>query len=231
MYTRRINLAFAILKLSYNRPGASTVTGGICGTGFFINSRTALTAQHVLNRNTFTPNIGFSRCQVWAISRNGLIAPLEERYVTEHPELDLSVIRFPETLRGATKYKLASCNPQPGDTIYTVGYIGAKMPGVNAKWYHNRLEILQCRLNSCLADYQGSIRRLFALNVNANDIHLRDVPGFEVSFGSRIGMSGGPVIDRSTDVVVGILSIGLPPDELVRTATFAISASAILSLI
>ncbi len=49
-------MAFAIMKLSYNSPGDSRLTGGICGTGFFVDSRTAVTAHHVLNCKTFEPN-------------------------------------------------------------------------------------------------------------------------------------------------------------------------------
>jgi len=44
-------MAFAILKLSYIKPGDSSLTGGICGTGFFIDPQTAVTAHHVLNEN------------------------------------------------------------------------------------------------------------------------------------------------------------------------------------
>lgn len=52
--------AFAILKVSYNRIGETPVTGGICGTAFFIDEYTALTANHVLNRLNYKPNDGYN---------------------------------------------------------------------------------------------------------------------------------------------------------------------------
>jgi hypothetical protein len=52
---------FAVLKLSYNNAGDASVIGGVCGTGFFVGPGTAISAYHVLNETTFTPNPGYRR--------------------------------------------------------------------------------------------------------------------------------------------------------------------------
>jgi S1-C subfamily serine protease len=64
---------------------------------------------------------------------------------------------------------------------------------------------------------------LLPLSVKANDIRMSEVRGFELSFGSRIGMSGGPVVDQEDGKVLGLLSLGLPPDATIKTQTFAVS--------
>ena len=66
-------MAFAILKLSYNAPGDNSLVGGICGSGFFLDGSTAVTAHHVLNDETFKPNVGFRYVSVWIVSRNGSV--------------------------------------------------------------------------------------------------------------------------------------------------------------
>lgn len=65
------------------------------------------------------------------------------------------------------------------------------------------------------------------LDVDANDIKMSGVHGFELSFGTRVGMSGGPVIDRDSRVL-GMMSLGLPPDAVEKTATFAVSVAELL---
>lgn len=54
---------------------------------------------------------------------------------------------------------------------------------------------------------------------------------FELSFASQVGMSGGPVVDAESRRVLGMLSIGLPPDANVKTQTFAVSIDQILERI
>ena len=61
----------AIFKASYNSPGGSDLVGGVCGTAFFINEKTALTANHILNKEVFKPNDGFMYCKFWLILQNG----------------------------------------------------------------------------------------------------------------------------------------------------------------
>ena len=56
------------------------------------------------------------------------------------------------------------------------------------------------------------------------DIQLNGVMGFELSFPSRIGMSGGPVITDKTNKTIGMLSLGLPADCDIKKSTFAVSS-------
>jgi hypothetical protein len=97
------------------------------------------------------------------------------------------------------------------------------MPNVNARWRGLELVIQSASLASVTRDMYGFVKRLLTLNINANDIKMHGVRGFELSFGSQVGMSGGPVVDSATSRVLGMLSVGLPPDSVVKTKTFAVS--------
>ncbi|HZY10619.1 MAG TPA: hypothetical protein VFF29_05640, partial [Bacteroidota bacterium] len=67
----------AILKLSYNKAGASPVTGGVCGSYFLIRPNFALTAYHILNKTKFKPNEGFLMCQFWFLLTPNVILELD----------------------------------------------------------------------------------------------------------------------------------------------------------
>ena len=84
-------------------------------------------------------------------------------------------------------------------------------------------------LSSVTRDMDGFVKRVVPLNVSRNDVRMQDVRGFELSFGSQVGMSGGPVVDSSTGRVLGMLSFGLPPDSTIKTETFAVSIDEISS--
>lgn len=50
-------MVYAILKLSYNEIGDTSLVGGICGSAFFISKQIALTAHHLLNKLNYSPNL------------------------------------------------------------------------------------------------------------------------------------------------------------------------------
>lgn len=221
-------MALAILKLSYNEPGDPSLTGGICGTGFFVDSRTAVTAYHVLNDATFEPNAGFRHVLVWLISRSGLIRRIERGAVSLHPEIDTAIIAFQNPMSRVKIYESALGGCIAGLKVSGIGHVGSSMPSVNAKWRGSELVIQSANLAGATRDMDGSVKRSVTFEINANDIKMHGVQGFELSFGSQVGMSGGPVVDSTTGKVLGMLSVGLPPDSIVKTETFAVSIDEIL---
>jgi hypothetical protein len=224
-------MAFAILKLSYNHPGDSSLTGGICGTGFFIDSLTAITACHVLNRETLAPNAGHKYVRLWLLDRNGGTCTISDANVKLHPEIDTSVISFPMPVRDFSHAQISSEIVEVGAPVRGIGHVANTMPLVDAAWQGAELVLRSADTTRLIHDRDGQIKRRLTLNINAQDIAMQDVHGFELSFGSLIGMSGGPVIHSTTNMVLGMLSIGLPPDATVKTQTFAISISHIMDRI
>jgi len=219
-----------ILKLSYNLIGDSSLTGGICGSFFFINKNTIVTANHILNKNGFKPNEGFKKCQFWLIIQPKTIIEVKETDLIEHPDIDTTIIRlnkdYPVTVR-----KLSSKDLTIGSACFTEGFVGGKMPQLDVKWGLNGLIISSCTYENTVANENGTIKSKKIMTVNANDIKIKNVNGIETSYGGVIGMSGGPLIDEESDEIIGLMSIGLPQDEQVKTSLFAISIDEILKKI
>ena len=221
-------MAFAILKLSYKTPGDSSLTDGICGTGFFLNSRTAVTAHHVLNDETFTPNAGFRHALVWIVSRSGSILKIQRDSTSFYPHIDATVIAFQQAVRNVDIYQ-PSGGVADGIEVSGIGHVGdLLMPLVDAEWQGSELTIRSADLTGLRRDTKGYVKRSLTFEINANDTKMHGVRGFELSFGSRVGMSGGPVVDGRTGNVTGMLSAGLPPDSMEKTQTFAVSIDEIL---
>jgi Trypsin-like peptidase domain len=224
-------MAFAILKLSYNEPGDSSLTGGICGTGFFLDSSTAITAHHVLQEETLAPNIGYRHVRLWLISRSGAVCRIERSAVSLHPEIDTSVIRLRNPVSGFTIYDVIPTAIEAGLRVRGIGHKGNGMPSVDAEWQGTELLIRQADLSQLILDRDGHVKRPLTLNINARDVKMLNVRGLELSFGSQIGMSGGPLVSAETGRVLGMLSIGLPPDANVKTQTFAVSIGEVVERI
>ena len=224
-------MAFSILKLSYNEPGDSSLSGGICGMGFFEDVSTAVTAHHVLNEATLAPNAGYENVLLWLISRNGPIRRIERSAVDLHPDIDTSVIRLKNPMSGFVVYDVVSGDISAGIAVRGIGYEGNAMPRIDAQWQGQELVIRTADLAQAIQDRDGHVERSLTLHINANDIKMQGVRGFELSFGSQVGMSGGPVVDVENDRVLGMLSIGLPADANVKTRTFAVSINEIMDRI
>lgn len=219
----RLIMAFAILKLSYSAPGDTSVIGGVCGTGFFVGVDTALTAHHVLSEVTFTPNSGFRHCALWIATRDGRLYDLTRDLVHFYPELDTTLIRFPAPVHAAHVYRLPAYPASAGLLVRGIGHLSDAMPRADAVWQDDRLLINSITLDNAVRDRSGYIKRLVTLHVDADDVKIHGVHGFELSFGSRVGMSGGPVVDEASGKVFGVLSLGLPVDRHEKTETFAIA--------
>jgi hypothetical protein len=216
-------MAFAILKLSYNAPGDSSLVGGICGTGFFVDSFTAVTAHHALNDETFRPNAGLQRVLVSGISRSGSIFGIQREDATLYPGIDAAILRLRNSVASFQIYEPSLRSAVEGVQVSGIGHIGSSMPSVDAEWQGPELVLRSASLADVTKDISGFVKRPMTLEINANDIKMHGVRGFELSFGSQVGMSGGPVIDRSTGKVLGMLSVGLPTDSNVKKQTFAVS--------
>lgn len=217
-------MAFAVFKLSYNIAGETPVTGGTCGAGFFISPRMALTSYHVMNHKELrSPNPGFQYCRYWILTPLGTAILLKSEMIHEHPEIDMTVLEFNESVDGANIYNLSESVHNVGEEVYSRGYEGGKMPSMNAEWINDELAIHSFDLSSVTSNKKGYIKRKLQMNVSALDVNLRDISGFETSFGGTEGMSGGPLLSQVSDEVIGLMSFGLPKDIHVKEQLFAIS--------
>jgi hypothetical protein len=211
-----------ILKLSFKNIGENIVEGGICGSFFFSSPNLGVTAQHVLNSGTFKPNIGFRNCQVWLIVQPDIVIEIKLNNVIQHPEIDTTLVKLEKDYPIVVR-KLSSAKIDVGHECVNEGFIGGKMPSLNVSWTSTGLEITSCSYNGTIANAQGHIKANHLMTVNAQDIKMTNVAGFTTSYGGVIGMSGGPLICKETDEILGMMSMGLPADKEVKDTLFAVS--------
>jgi hypothetical protein len=211
-----------VLKLSYNNIGETPVTGGICGSFFFVRQDLAVTANYVLNKVNFRPNDGFSKCQFWLIAQPNIVIELTANKLIEHPEIDTTFIQlqksFPITIR-----KLSSADIEVGIDCFNEGFVGGHMPSLDASWGTTGLIITSCSYNGTAVTGDGYIKSKKIMTVSATDINMINVKGFETSYGGVLGMSGGPLISKQSDEIIGLMSIGLPEDIQIKNSLFAVS--------
>ena len=223
-------LTFAILKLSFNTPGDSTLEGGVCGSGFFVDPTTAVTANHVLNDSTFLPNAGYKQCRVWLITREGVIYSINRQVIKPFPAIDTTVIQLNSYKKESISSDRFDRGSVPrGAKVRGLGHVGNAMPKIDAKWEGDVLRIAKADLSSVYSDRSGHVERSLVLDVNANDVKMKTVRGFELSFSTCVGMSGGPVVNAENGQVLGMLTFGLPADAEIKTQTFAVSIDEILT--
>ena len=217
-------MSFALVKLSFNNPGDSNLEGGICGTGFFIGCNKGVTAHHVLNEGTFIPNSGYLHCYNWIITRKGRMIPIVKDDAQFFPEIETTIINVDEMVSSDEIYELDSSSLEDDIPVKAFGHIGNAMPQIEASWNGPIFNVSSACLDSTRCDAEGTVLRTVTMSINSADIQLHGVKGFELSFPSRVGMSGGPVISAKTNKAIGMLSLGLPADCDIKKSTFAVSA-------
>lgn len=215
----------AILKLSYNRVGETPVVGGICGTCFFANKH-LITAKHALNARDYKPNDGYVFCQYWVLI-NDQVLELSPDLLVESPDIDLTVINTPQKLNDRASYEF-SLDREIGTKCYNDSYIGGSMPQIDARWDEEKLVIEGYSLDDKKIRGAGKIESIKTAYINSKDINMSGTELIEVSYESREGMSGGPLVNEETGKVIGLMSVGLPADKKIKKQLFAITSDKIL---
>lgn len=225
-------MTVAVLKLSYNKVGETPVTGGICGTAFFVNKLTALTAHHGFNAQDFRPNPGYKYCQYWLLTRLGKAIPFTDSHLEPHPEVDTTVIRFPRPLSEIEILNLNTSTPSAGSHIYNEGFRNSEMPSnIRAEWLVDSLYIESCDTSNVVANGHGTIKQVSKATVKSMDVNLNEILCIVTSYPGVVGMSGGPMMLAGTRQVIGLMSFGLPANEEVKTEVAAVATSEIARVI
>lgn len=221
---------FAVLKLSYNTPGETPVTGGICGTAFLINEKAALTAHHVLNKTT-GPNHGFKRYQLWLLKRGDtkLAIPIKSNSFKCFPEIESTVICLTTLPSSIERIQLSPNDAQIGTEVFSIGHVGGGMPVINATWVNDILDIHSYSLpDSVKSDKSGVIVDKKPKSIRTEDVNLVNIVVLQPSFGAIKGMSGGPLLTKNNNKIVGLMSFGLPVNASTKNVVFAISIDEII---
>lgn len=219
----------ALIKLSYNRIGDNDVVGGICGAGFFIYKDTCITAHHIFNSYNMKPNMGFRYCQYWMVTRDGQVFELDDDVsIDNHPEVDSTVIHFNK--KGADKvFGNDRTLPKVSDKIHNEGYFPG-MPIINSGWREDKLVITYANTKNNISDGRGKISKIDKATLKSKDVNFYNKTLILTSYPGNVGMSGGPLLNENNQVI-GLMSIGLPPDVPNKTSIGAIWIDEILNCI
>jgi hypothetical protein len=222
---------FAIFKLSYNNPGESNVVGGLCGTAFLISNKTFLTANHILNNNTMIPNSGYKYCQFWLLKRgtSKLIIPFKDVSIDFYPDIESTLIKLKKDISGIDKIEIENIDFNIGDEIYNIGFVGGSMPDIKIEWIKNELIIKDYFIkDGNKADGIGNILKSMIGSVKTNDINLDNIVFIQPSFSAIQGMSGGPLLKKKDNKLIGLMSFGLPADSVKKDTVYAVSINEII---
>ncbi|MFA7192010.1 MAG: hypothetical protein WC089_01785 [Candidatus Paceibacterota bacterium] len=217
----------ALFKASYNNSSDHNTEGGVCGTAFFIDSKTALTAHHHFNDDAFKPNEGFSNFRYWLLLEDGKAILIKKKYLHFYPNVDTTTICFPDDVFGGEN-KSTAASTEKGEDFVLKGFL-ASVPGnpgarVKMKWEsYDKLGIDSFDLTSVISSINGTILDIENKTINSPDVKVQDKDFIELSCGGNVGLSGAPLIKKDTDEIVGLMSYGLPHSVVKKDRIFAIS--------
>ncbi len=167
------------------------------GTGFFVARDIFITCDHVMN----DPNDPHQQGDSYALVANlsggsGKIHLLQNLQIGQEislfPNLDLAVLRIPNTPQDQPYASLEYGEVYEGQGIGVVGYPLPVLQVVNGNLLFNSLIYRAAR---------GSVTGRYI----ANDGALQNVPYIEVNFLFVPGNSGGPVFSEKTGRVLGFV--------------------------
>lgn len=184
--------SYALFSVSYNTSG-SEAEGGVAGTVFFVSPTQAITAYHVINASSFTPNPGFERRRLWLVHEGQRPIEIRPEHLSYDRLRDLTVIRIPRSEQVPKRLVferagLATLNADVTSEGFRAGSAGP---------------ILERRDSDLTVASVPRLERLFAVgkvvrratvDLNAKDVTLRNSPGLELTYEPIKGMSGGPVL-------------------------------------
>lgn len=186
--------SFAVFTASYNTHN-DLVRGGVNGTIFFVSPTHAITAHHVLRKESFKPLPGFQRVRVWLVHEGHKPIEMKPEWVQSNPDKDVTLIRLPKNLQVEKRFvyqtaRVAAVNAP----VETDGFV-ANTTGPILTRQGEDVTILSVPQLTRL-HLKGQVVRTANVNLKAADIDLKGSPNVELSYQPVVGISGGPVTSR-----------------------------------
>ena len=195
------------------RPMPGGMGAKALGTGFFVARDIFITCDHVMNNPSDPHQVGDSYALVANLTgTSGKVYPIPipqlGQQVSLFPNLDLAVLRVPNTPQDQPYAALEYGDVYEGEGIGVVGYPLPELQVSNGNITFGAVIYRVAR---------GSITARFT----ANDGALQNVPYIEVNFLFVPGNSGGPVFSARTGRVMGFVRAyrAVKIRESVETAT------------
>jgi hypothetical protein len=225
---------WAIVKLSYD-PATLKAEGGSCGTVFFVNETTFITAHHVTtypwnapNLTVFTPNAGYPNVRVFLANSKG--DTIDDFWIVKRvPEYDLAIGHISRP-HPAVRVCPLQTEFAAGDEVYNIGFpTDQGVPDYLLRIEGQKLIVQQISMKPFMQ--QGTVKAIKKATVCRNDVNIQDKMVAVLDYSSRVGFSGGPLVSRSTGKVVGLMSFVIPKEFDSNTPVVAIRMADIESII
>jgi Trypsin-like peptidase domain len=195
--------AFAVFVLASNQKGEAR--GGVAGTAFFVSSRKAITAYHVLQKKSFELQPGFSRQRVWLVHEGEPAIELQETQVTFDSKNDLTFITLDHDVSPNYVYPFGN-EVRVGSQVTTEGFV-AETAGPILVRLNGNIEISSVP-KLVRRTLQGEVVTAARLQLKALDVQLESTPCFQTTYEPIRGISGGPMLVDGR--VVGMNSFADP---------------------
>lgn len=182
--------AYAVFKVSYSEAKGGAV-GGVAGTAFFLSTKRASTAYHVLNPQSFIPAPGYTHTRVWLVHEGEKAIELKPTNVTYHADRDQTEIHFDHKVVAAQfVFKKSKAVPVSGE-VESEGF-PANSLGPQLTWVGQKIEITSVPHLERIK-MKGTLLRQTKVSVKATDVNLDQTPSLQLSYKPVVGTSGGPV--------------------------------------
>jgi hypothetical protein len=217
------NYVWAIVKVSYD-PITLKAEGGSCGTVFFVTETTFITAHHgnEANSGMLRPNAGYPNVRVFLANSQG--DTIEDFWIVKRiPDYDLAIGRISKS-HPAVRVCPLQTEIVPGGEVYNIGFpTDQGVPDYSLRIDGYKLIVERIRIRPLTQE--GTVQAITNLTIRANDIHLQDRTVAVLSYSSRVGFSGGPLVCKKSGKVVGLMSFVIPKEINVHAPAVAIRMS------
>jgi len=214
-------MIWCILKLSYNNIWYEQLEWWICWTCFICDWK-MFTANHLLNKNTFKPNLWYNYCNVYVLIDNKVIW-ISNNDIIEYSDIDTTIINFDVNYEFSSSFNFG-INYNVNDECYNEWFIGSSMPILKSLWNKNELLIKWYNLSNNYIDSSWLIN----IDGKSNDVNFKNKEIIWLSYWGVIWMSWWPLIHSKSWKVIWIMSFWTPEDKPSKDFLFSISSKEIL---
>lgn len=191
--------AYAVFKVSYSPQNPELgVQGGVAGTAFFVTSKIAFTAYHVINAQLFNPAPGFKKARIWLVHENQPAIEIFRTQIQENPDSDFSKITFQKEVTIPVQHIFETENPKKEienfnkNLVISEGY-KANSAGPVLAWINGDLEIQAVhKLEKIIQS--GLVLQNTRVSLASADVNLKNQKTVQLTTKPIVGTSGGPVI-------------------------------------
>jgi len=204
------NVIWAIFKISYDPINNRPAEGGICGTAFFVKDRIFVSANHCFNKKSFEPNAGYPKVKTFLVNENGcIIDNLKIRKLI--PEYDLAIGEIDHPCKDIAPY-IVEHEFNVGDIVYNIGFPTSKsLINHEFKIKDDQLIVENIHLRSF--EQEGNVTNILPRTIRGNDVNLENKIVIELDHTSEEGFSGGPLLQKTSNKVIGMMSFLVPKTQ------------------